>query len=255
VEETEDTVGELMQASPVKHVSRETMPVQAGEITPNSMIQTAIERGASVDQIEKLIELKERCDANDAKKAFAKAVSAFKKKPPTVIKDLTNSQYGSKYSSISNLVNTVNKGLSKHGLSIRFDYPVSEDPNLITVTCIMSHSGGHSESVTASGPPDDSGKKNPLQQRKSTRTYLKIETFEAITGIASQEANIDDDGTGSEPVEYINEKQLADLKALEEDVGADHGKFCLYMGVTALKDIPAKDYQKAVTALEAKRGK
>ena len=59
-----------------------------------------------------------------------------------------------------------------------------------------------------SGPPDDSGKKNPLQQIKSTITYLEIATFEAVTGIAASDAG-DDDGNGTArkgmPIEQYNE--------------------------------------------------
>ena len=245
--------GEVVKESTELVEKQETNLVPVAEITPMTMIQTALNKGADMDQIEKLIALKERCDANDAKKAYSKAVASFKKNPPVVIKDLINSQYGSGYSSISNLINTVNKGLSKHGLSIRFDYPASDDPNIIYVTCIMSHSQGHSEQVTVQGPPDDSGKKNALQQRKSTRTYLKIESFEAITGIASQDANIDDDANSV--VEYITESQVADLLSLIDEVGANKQDFLKYAKVSALAYIHAVDMEKAITALEAKRGK
>ena len=37
---------------------------------------------------------------------------------------------------------------------------------------------GHEEQVELNGVPDVSGSKNPLQERKSTRTYLKLETFD-----------------------------------------------------------------------------
>jgi hypothetical protein len=80
---------------------------------------------------------------------------------------------------------------------MRWDYPDSSDKNLIRVVCILTHCLGHSESVSAESPIDDSGKKNAVQQRKSTRTYLKIETFEAITGLVSEENNISDDGNSS----------------------------------------------------------
>jgi hypothetical protein len=43
-------------------------------------------------------------------------------------------------------------------------------------------------------PPDDSGKKNPIQQIASTVSYLERYTLFAITGLAPQE---DDDGAGA----------------------------------------------------------
>lgn len=164
--------------------------------TPADLLAMAIQQGAGLDQLEKLMVLKERYDANEARKAYAQAVSAFKANPPRVGRDKENKQYGSRYSSLSNLVNTVNIALSKHGLSARWDVDQTEQ---IKVTCILSHTLGHSESVSLRGPADTSGAKNNLQQIKSTLTYLKGATFEAVTGIATDEGNLDDDGNGFGP--------------------------------------------------------
>jgi len=167
--------------------------------TPTDLLAMAIQQGAGLDQLEKLMVLKERFDANEARKAYAQAVSAFKANPPRVGRDKENKQYGSRYSSLSNLVNTVNVALSKHGLSARWDVDQSEQ---IKVTCILSHTLGHSESVSLRGPADTSGAKNNLQQIKSTLTYLKGATFEAVTGIATDEGNLDDDGyAGGQPMD------------------------------------------------------
>ena len=54
---------------------------------------------------------------------------------------------------------------------------------------------------------DANNAKNPLQQVKSTMTYLKIATFEAVTGIASRAGNQDDDGNGAGDKEKT-EKEL-----------------------------------------------
>lgn len=162
--------------------------------TPSHLLAMAVEQGADLDKLEKLMALQDRWEAGEAKKAFNEAVAAFKKNPPRVSRDKENKQYGSRYSSLANLVNTVNAGLSEHGLSARWD--ISQEQQ-ISVTCILSHVRGHSERVTLKGPPDTSGAKNSLQQVKSTLTYLKGATFEAVTGVASDEYNLDDDGNGA----------------------------------------------------------
>ena len=149
-----------------------------------------------VDKLNALLAVKERWEAGEAKKAYTEAMTEFKTSAPIVTKDRDNKQYESKYTSIGNLVNTVNPHLSKYGLSARWDIDQS---NGIKVTCVMTHRLGHSESTSMSGPPDNSGKKNPLQEIKSTITYLKAATFEAITGLASTDANSDDDGNQGMP--------------------------------------------------------
>lgn len=163
-------------------------------VTPMTMLNMAVQQGADIEKLGQLMALQERWEANEAKKAFVEAMSAFKANPPAVYKDRENKQYDSRYTSIGNLVNTVNSALSQHGLSARWDVDQSAG---IRVTCILTHRQGHSEQCSMSGPPDNSGKKNPLQEIKSTVTYLKVATFEAITGIASTDGNADDDGNGS----------------------------------------------------------
>ncbi|WP_080398455.1 ERF family protein [Burkholderia pseudomallei] len=53
---------------------------------------------------------------------------------------------------------------------------------------------GHSKMVTMSGAPDNSGKKNAIQQAASTITYLQRYTLLAATGMSTKDD--DDDGAG-----------------------------------------------------------
>jgi len=167
---------------------------------PSAMIALAVQQGTDLTQLERLLDLQIKWEANEAKKAYVEDMALFKNDPPDIYKDKVNKQFGSKYSSIDALVNPTIPQLSKYGLSHRWDYPKMDDPKLVGVTCILTHKLGHSESVTMYAPPDTSGgnSKNPIQQIKSTMTYLKIATFEAVTGLVSREANRDDDGNGSQ---------------------------------------------------------
>ena len=53
----------------------------------------------------------------------------------------------------------------------------------------------------------------------------------------------------------ITAEQVADLTTLSIEVGADTAKFLKYIGVSTMEEIPARDYGRAVAALEAKRAK
>lgn len=160
------------------------------------MIDRYLQNGGDMDKLGQLLDLKERWDKGEAEKAFYAAVAAFKANPPEVYKDKKNKQYGSSYTSIGNMVNTVSASLSPHGLSASWDIDQS-DPKLVTVTCSLAHALGHRQSVSMSGPPDETGQKNALQKIKSTVTYLKLATFEAVVGVASKEGNLDDDGNSA----------------------------------------------------------
>ena len=230
---------------------REVTPRQQTAVTPMDMLNAAVERGDAIEKLSQLMDLHERWEAAQAKKAYIQAKAAFKTNAPMVFKDMENKQYKSMYSSIGNVVNTINAALSKYELDASWDYDQSE--TAIKVTCILTHSQGYSERVSLSGPPDTSGSKNPIQQIKSTTTYLKLATFEAVTGIASKEGNKDDDGNsaGSEPISEEQAKRILDLIDETESSAA---QFCKYFKIAAVAALPADKFDAAIKALEKKRG-
>ena len=165
------------------------------------LLEMAIERNMSPEQIQKFMDINDRAEASDlqreareAKRAFITAMAMFKANPPRIVKDRDNKQYGSKYVSLGNLVNTTLPILSQCGLSATWDQEQSSAG--IKVTCTVTHEMGHAESVSMTAPPDKSGAKNGIQEIKSTITYLRASTFESVLGLASSDANFDDDGNG-----------------------------------------------------------
>jgi len=160
-------------------------------------ILSLIENGAEIDvvMIEKMMELSERNQDRENKAAFHAAMSAFKIDPPKIVKDKHNSQYNSEYSSLGNVTATISSALSEHGLSATWK-PDQKD-GMIYVTCLLTHKFGHSEKATLFAPPDDSGKKNPIQQIKSTISYLEQVTLLAAVGLSTDDMG--DDGNGAYP--------------------------------------------------------
>ena len=158
------------------------------EITPANLLEMAVSQGADLDRLERLMDLKERWDKEQNRKAYYAAFVAFKATPLTVTKDRTVSYSGTffTHASLENLTDTIAPALAEHGLSHGFDVGQDQD-GTISVICRLSHQDGHSESVTLSGAPDDSGKKNPLQQVGSTIKYLSRYTLMAITGLSPED--------------------------------------------------------------------
>lgn len=227
-------------------------------ITPMHMLQVAMEKGADLDRLQQLMDLQERWEANESRKAFVAAMARFKAEPPTVLKGKHVSFQTAKgvteydHATLADVCDAATKGLALVGISHRWD--VVQDNGVITVRCILTHEQGHSESVSLSARADDSGGKNAIQAIGSAITYLQRYTLMAATGLAA--AEMDDDGRGAgKPVATITEDQAADLRAMAEDVGADLPKFLAWLGVESLSDLPADKYRKAVAALESKRGK
>lgn len=190
--------------------------------SPVDTLLNAIQRHPDMDliKLEKLMELAERWRAAEAKRSYVRAFALFKKNMPDIVKDMLNKQYGSDYSSLANLVNTTSRVLGEYGLHANWRPDQSDG---IKITCVITHEDGHSEEVWLKGPPDTSGQKNPLQQIKSTLTYLEGATFQAITGVVARSACADDDGNGAgkgkpevtAPSGY--DKWRADMKALADE--------------------------------------
>lgn len=179
--------------------STELVRSEEASITPMGILQMAISQNADIDKLTKLMELSERWDANQARKAYVQAMADFKKEAIVITRDKENAQYskGEKkamYTSIGNLVGTVTPLLSKHGLSAGWNLDQSSG---IKVGCAITHALGHSETTWISVPLDTSGAKNPLQQIKSSITYARVVCFEMACGLASVEGNLDDDGNGA----------------------------------------------------------
>lgn len=232
---------------------------QGHQFTPMDLIRQAQDSGADLDRMEQLFNLQLRWEENEARKAFNEAFADFKAESIKILKDkkvgYTNkdgSFTGYAHATIGNVVATVVPILGKHGLSHRWD--VVQEGGNITVTCRLSHTKGHSETVSMVAGKDDTGKKNAIQQVASTTTYLQRYTLLAITGLATEDQP-DDDGRGAEEKEEptITESQAMDLDALATEVGADVDKFLVYLRVATLMDIKEKDYSAAVHALEARR--
>ena len=228
--------------------------------TPAGMIQMAVQQGADTDKLRELMNLKREWEADEARKAYVAAMAHFRATCPMPKKD-SRVSYPDRHGKLteywhvklSTLAQTVSEYMAPHGLSYRWS--TEQKDARIFVTCTVEHEQGHSESITLSGSPDDSGGKNSIQSVGSTVRYLQRYTLECATGIVSSEQ--DDDGagaSGSSAPETITENQAQDLDALIDEVcPADRQKFLEYMKVSRLSEIPASRWDEAVRAVELKR--
>lgn len=167
--------------------------------TPGYLLQLAVEQGADLDRLERLMALQERWEANEARKAYVAAMAAFKREPIDIYKsklvgyrDRNENLVGYSHATLSDVTDAVGPVLAKHGLSYRWNV---EQSSAIAVECVVTHELGHSESIRMVAPPDASGKKNAIQQIASAVTYLQRYTLLAITGTSTKD--YDDDGAGS----------------------------------------------------------
>lgn len=240
-------------------VHRPEIDPPSNTLTPLSVIETALSRNADPDTLAKLLTLQERYEAGQARKAFSAAMAAAKAEIPPIIKNRhvrfehksggDSTDY--RHEDLAQIARTVDPILAKHGLSYRFRTS-SEIGAPVSVTCIVSHADGHSEENTLHAGRDDSGKKNSIQQVGSTITYLQRYTLKAALGLA---AATDNDGADADadPHTWITAEQAETLRQMAEDAGADIPKLCQFLNVTSIPDLSARDYQRAIAAIQAKK--
>jgi len=162
-----------------------------------------------VAKLKELLDVRERWEGAEAKKAFVRAMAQLKGDIPAILKSkLVNIPGAAKFShaTLADVCDAVIPALSKYGFSHRWEI---QQNGHITVACILTHELGHSERTALSGAPDDSGKKNAIQQVASTVTYLERYTLMAAVGAAAKD--MDDDGRAAGGNgKLLGEKEVAD---------------------------------------------
>ena len=169
-------------------------------VTPMDLLRHAMDSGADLDRLEKLMGLQERWEANEARKAFADAMADFKKNPPTIFKDKHvgfktdkgRTEYD--HATIGNVVDKVVGAAAAHGFSHRWD--IAQQDGRVIVECVVTHRLGHSQTTKLEAAPDSSGGKNGIQSIVSAKSYLERHTLLAAYGLATKDQE-DDDGAGT----------------------------------------------------------
>ena len=237
--------------------NKEVEIVETKRSVPAELIAQAISGGANLEQLEKLLTLQERYEANEAKKAYNKAMSDFKANPPEINKDkkvgykTEKGSVGYTHASLYNVTEKINAALSKHGLSASW---TTKQNGAISVTCKITHVRGHSEETTLSAPADTSGSKNAIQAIGSTITYLERYSLLALTGLATFDQDNDGEAAG-EPIECIDDKQHHQLVDMITVKGADMAKVCKAYNITELAKFPKARFDEVLKILATKKDK
>jgi hypothetical protein len=244
---TQPVTGEIVPKEK-QFVTWDERPAKSAAATPMEMLNMALERGATMDVLEKLMALQERWEANQSRKAFDAAIADAKAEISPVIRN-AKGHNDKKYADFAAIAKAVDPIISKHGLSYRFRTVQSDR---ISVTCILSHKAGHSEETTLSGPPDQTGNKNAIQAIGSTLSYLQRYSLVQALGLATAH---DDDGyaAGRADRKLVTEDQVLAIRDMLLATESDEAKFCQRLGVPTLAEICADKYDAACALIRQKQ--
>lgn len=172
--------------------------------TPHNLIALAIEKGLDTQSLKELMDLKERHEANIARKAFFEAFTSFQANCPDIRKgkavEFNTTKYH--YAPLADITRQIAKVLKENEISYRWE--IQDGGQEIKVTCLVSHVLGHTERTTMTASPDTSGAKNAIQARGSAIEYLKRYTLIGALGISTADSDID----GRLPAENVDIDKL-----------------------------------------------
>lgn len=222
-----------------------------------SLVQLALERNVDVEVLERLVALKERADARNARDAYFKALTNFQEKCPPIKKnksaEITSKRegaksFGYKFASLDEIQRHIRPYLRAENLSYSFDVEQTTKASL-DVIFVLRHVDGHSEKNRFPVPVETGGRMSDAQANGAALTYGKRQAMAAGLGLVIEE---DTDGKRTDTIQYITAEQAAGIDDLMETAGVKKYKFLEWLGVDAVAHIVAADYQKAIDELNAR---
>src|SRR3954469_4893237 len=136
---------------------RETTPMQV----PDTMmiLQAAVQKGADITTIERLVALQEKMLAREAEIEFNDALFRVQSSLATVRTDMENTSTRSKYASYAQLDRAVRPFYSRERMSLSFDTEESpKGADYVRVLCYVSR-GAHTRTYRYDIPADGKGPK------------------------------------------------------------------------------------------------
>lgn len=161
------------------------------------IMQTAVSAGGPPDValLREMMQLQRDWEANEARKAYTKALVALKQDLPAVInKDhLVDFGEGSKrvtyrHTTLAGMMDAITGPLARHGFALTYTTN-NADNGKVSVTAVLTHADGHSEGHTLTAPNDSGSGRSTIQGIASSITYLQRYTALALLGIATADMN------------------------------------------------------------------
>lgn len=233
--------------------SEPTMALATVESSPAKLLELAVQQNLDIDKFERLVAMKERWDAEQARKAFYEALAKFQKLVPTLKKDKhvhyvtkTGAVVDYDHTSLGKIQPQIQDAAAECGLSHRWEF--NDGPDLMEVTCVITHIDGHSERSSQSAPADTSGHKNTIQGRQSTRTYLERSTLIGALGLMS--ADKDDDGRQGYSGDPTPEESAKDLPPVPKGTETEAPKPEIHGKTDFEKKLQLKGYLFEITGID-----
>jgi ERF superfamily len=176
-------------------------PSEPSLLDPHVLLKRAIEVGAGIETVERLVALVQEVRAVQAREAWYSAMADFQNACPAIRKTLTariqtsRSQYSYRYAPLDEILSVVQPVMGPLGLSIAWRSRV--EPDRVIVSCRVAHALGHVEDSGEVAMPivtsDPGIGATPPQRVGIALTYARRYALMSVLGIAPED---DDDANG-----------------------------------------------------------
>lgn len=224
-------------------------PVDLG---PVSLLEKALAKGVSTEQLQQFMDLQERHEAKEAKKAFASAMVKCQKEMPAIQNAALNDHTQSMYSKLEHINAGITPIYTKNGFSISFSEGKADIAEYIRADCVIRHKFGHAESHFVDMPLDLAGSqgttnKTPIQAKKSSFTYA-CRTL--ICMLFNLTVGDDVDGNAVGGADFISDEEALKLDAYITEHAVKMDALKRKFKVKELSQIQTKDLQKWYTFID-----
>lgn len=233
-------------------IEQESLPADPSVSMLDRVLVAARDPSTDVDKLERLMGLYERMSAQQARIAFDDAMAVCQEELPAVIRNKRNTQTNSNYADLAAIEDAAMPVITRHGFSAKFFPEPSGLADHYGVGATISHRGGHREQYHADVPADGAGIKGTAN-KTATHAFASTMSYgrRILLCMAFNIATKDDDGNAAGR-KAITADQFFELQRLIEAAQADETKFCKFLAVERLDDLPMAKFQGAVAALKQK---
>lgn len=214
-----------------------------------------------IDTVRELVELQERIEDREARRAFYESFTNVQSEIRPVVKQGFNSHTRSNYAKLEDVQRMLEPIISRHGFSQSVSTEDSPHDGHTRYVLLVRHNLGHSERHTMDAPVDDVGTggkttKTRIHGMGSSYKYSKRYLICNVWDIPLVDEG-DDDGNAAGGVgpsaEKISDGECHVLDDLLLETKADRDKFLSFFGIKSIGELPINRYKEAVNMLEAKK--
>lgn len=174
--------------------------VPSRELVPSemSLIRLALEKGAPIETIERLVALQEKMLARQAEIEFSEALNRVQDKIKRIAPDLDNPQTHSKYASYAAIDKEIRPIYAPEGFSVSFTHEDCPKPNMIRVVGWL-RLRAHKERYQVDWPVDTAGPQGKAVMTATQATgasdsyakrYLVKDMFNIAIGEGDRDGNL-----------------------------------------------------------------